>query len=205
IEKCVTLDSTNIERAAKESKEIKDSLIASGQKFYKVRDAGRSYVVLGLLQDIKEIMTKKGQPMAFAKLQDFKGTISLTFFSDCWKELKPILKSGEVYAFRGKADSGKDGGASFVVDKIEDPHELEKRSMTQVHIQLEGNFDTLREIQPMREFLFGAQGNCLVYFHIEVDGSSYVIKANPQMTVGADPETVQNIKDLPLVKDVWCE
>ena len=77
--------------------------------------------------------------------------------------------------------------------------------MSQVHIQLERNFDSLREIQPMREFLFGAQGNCLVYFHIEADGAPYVVKANDQIKVGADSASVQALKDLPMVRDVWCE
>ena len=61
------------------------------------------------------------------------------------------------------------------------------------------------EINEMKEFLFGGQGNCVVYFHIDVDGKSYIIKANTQMTAKSDPDTVQSLRDMPMVKDVWCE
>ncbi|MBR6153815.1 MAG: DNA polymerase III subunit alpha, partial [Treponema sp.] len=204
IEKCVTLDSSNFAVAAQEDKSFKDSQIASGQSMWKLRDSGRPYVAIGLIQGLREIMTKKGQQMAFAKLQDFKGEIDVTFFPDNWAKFKPIIKNEEVFALRGRVDGSRDN-PSFIVDKIEDPHELEEKSITSIHIQLDNGFSFVRDINPLRDFLFGAQGNCLVYFHIEVDGSSFVIKANTQMTVGSDQETVQTIKDLPLVKDVWCE
>jgi len=47
--------------------------------------------------------------------------------------------------------------------------------------------------------------DCFVYFHIDVDGKSYTVKANTQMTVPSDPETVQTLKDMPMIHDVWCE
>ena len=204
IEKCVTLDSMNIERAAKEDKALKESLAASGQSSWKTRNVGRSYIAIGMVQGLREIMTKTGKQMAFAKLQDFKGEIDLTFFPDDWTKFKPIIKNEGVYAFKGRVDGTRES-PSFIVSSIEDPKTLEERSITAVHIQLENNFGTLQEINPLRDFLFGGQGNCLVYFHIEVEGSDYVVKANSQMTVSADPASVQAIKDLPLVKDVWCD
>ena len=204
IEKCVTVNSDNIERIGKEEKASKEAMAAAGVKPWQIKKSGRTYVAIGMVMGIKEIMTKKGKPMAFAKLQDFKGEIDLTFFSDTWEAMKDKIHNEGVYAFKGKVD-GERETPSLLVESIEDPKVLEAKSITSVHIQMDRNFSSEKEIMEIKDFLFGAQGNCFVYFHIDVDGKSYTVKANTQMTVPSDPETVQTLKDMPMIHDVWCE
>jgi DNA polymerase-3 subunit alpha len=204
IEKCATLNSDNIGRAAKEDKAEKDAAASSGRPAWQSRNSGRTYIAIGMVQELRVIMTKKGSQMAFAKLADFKESIEITFFPKVWEVLKDRIQNEGIYAFKGKVDGTRET-PSFLVDSMEDPRVLEEKSITSVHVQIKEGFSNAKELAKIKDFLFGAQGNCLVYFHIEVDGSSFVIKANTQMTVGSDQETVQTIKDLPLVKDVWCE
>ena len=70
IDHAVTLKSSNMARVAAEEKAAKDAMAASGAKFYQLRDAGKSYVALGMLSGRREITTKKGDRMAFCKLLD---------------------------------------------------------------------------------------------------------------------------------------
>ena len=204
IEKCVTVNSDNIDRLGKEDKAMKDYLVSSGRKFWEIRNSGRVHIAIGMIQELRVIMTKKGTQMAFARLADFKGTIDVTFFPDIWAQVSQKIQNEGVYAFKGRVDGSRER-ASFQVESIEDPDELQKKSITSVHIQMQEGFKTPAEINEMKEFLFGGQGNCVVYFHIDVEGKSYIVKANSQMTTKSDPETVQALKDMPLVKDVWCE
>ena len=202
--KCVTVNSDNIDRLGKEDKAMKDYLVSSGRKFWEIRNSGRVHIAIGMIQELRVIMTKKGTQMAFARLADFKGTIDVTFFPDIWAQVSQKIQNEGVYAFKGRVDGSRER-ASFQVESIEDPDELQKKSITSVHIQMQEGFKTPAEINEMKEFLFGGQGNCVVYFHIDVEGKSYIVKANSQMTTKSDPETVQALKDMPLVKDVWCE
>ena len=204
IEKCVTVNSDNIARLGKEDKALKDSLAASGRNSWQTRNSGRVYTAIGMIQDLRVIMTKKGTQMAFAKLADFKDTIDVTFFPKVWEALSDKIKNEGVYAFRGRVDGTRDV-PTLLVESLEDPSELQKKSISSVHIQMASGFKNPGEINEMKEFLFGGQGNCVVYFHIDVDGKSYIIKANTQMTAKSDPDTVQSLRDMPMVKDVWCE
>lgn len=204
IEKCVTVNSDNMDRLGKEDKALKESLAASGKNSWQTRNAGRIHIAIGMVQDLKVIMTKKGTQMAFAKLADFKGVIDITFFSNTWQELSSKIQNEGVYAFKGRVDGSRET-PSFVVESVEDPNELKKKSITSVHIQMKSGFSSPAEINDMKEFLFGGQGNCVVYFHIEKDGKGYVVKANSQMTTKSDADTLQTLKDMPLVQDVWCE
>ena len=208
IEKCVTVNSDNIMEIAKDEKYTRESMVASGMKPWQIRNSGRTYTAIGMIQELKEIMNKKGKMMAFAKLADFKGTIDLTFFSDEWESMKDKIKVEEVYAFKGKVDPSRET-PSMIVSSMEDPNELEAKSISEVHLKMEkdlcrqGNWN--QGIDKIKDFLFGAQGNCVVYFHIDSEGKQYVVKADPQLTVPSDPETIQTLKDMPLVHDVWCD
>ncbi|MBR1911228.1 MAG: DNA polymerase III subunit alpha [Treponema sp.] len=204
IETCASVNSDNIERIGKESKALKDAMSTSGQNAWQNKNSGRSYVGIGMVQGLRQIMTKKGTQMCFAKLSDFKGEIDITFFPKVWEELKDKIQEESVYAFRGKVDGSRET-PSLLVDSIEDPTELQQKAITSVHIQMEQGFTTPKDINPIKDILFGAQGNCYVYFHIDVDGKTYIIKANSQMTAPCDKQFVQSLKDMPLVQDVWCE
>ncbi|MBQ1644766.1 MAG: DNA polymerase III subunit alpha, partial [Treponema sp.] len=204
IEKCATLTSENMERAGKEDKAEKAALEASGRKPWQMKNTGRSYVAIGMIQGLRQILTKKGTQMCFAKLADFKGAIDITFFPKVWEQLKDKIQDEGVYAFKGKVDGSRES-PSLLVDTMEDPKALEEKSIAAVHIKMRDAFSSLKEISPLRDFLFGANGNCVVYFHISVNGSPFTVKANQQMQVPSTPDFIQSLKDQNLVEDVWCE
>ncbi len=204
IEKCATISSENIEKAGKEDKAEKAALEASGRKPWQMKNTGRSYVAIGMIQGLRQILTKKGDQMCFAKLADFKGAIDITFFPKVWEQLKDKIQDEGVYAFKGKVDGSRET-PSLLVDTMEDPKALEAKSISAVHIKMREDFSSMKEISPLRDFLFGANGNCVVYFHISVNGAPFTVKANQQMQVPSNSDFIQSLKDQNLVEDVWCE
>ena len=142
--------------------------------------------------------------MAFVKLEDFDGTMDLTFFPKTWGTLRSQIEVDKVYAFKGKLDAPENRpDASLIVDSLEDINALQVRSIHELHIQMESNFKNEIEIQKLRDFLFGTQGNCSVYFHIETGNGSFTVKANTQMTAPSDEEFIDSLRNIPYVKDVW--
>jgi DNA polymerase III subunit alpha len=205
IKASVTLTSLTMARAAKEAKAEKEALTASNVKPWQTRDSGRLYTVLGMLSGIHIIRTKKdNKEMAFAKLQDYNGMIDLTFFPKKWEELGGAsgFTEGTVYAFKGRVDGSRDT-PSLLVESKEDPNSLQAHSIQEVHIELENKFKNEAEILQLKDFLFGKSGSCFVYFHIDTEYGPYIVKANSQMTIASDQDTIQELKDIPYVKDVW--
>ena len=204
IDHAVTLKASNINRIAEESKAEKAALEASGAKSWQMRDAGKSYIALGMVNGIHEIVTKKGARMAFAKLNDMDGQIDLTFFPKTWETMKPLLQDGEVYAFRGKVDGSRDT-PSLIVDAIEDVEKMELHAAQSVHIRLDTNFTSEGAISNLRDFLFDKMGKCSVYFHIDTGNNPYVVKANNQISISADDQTLKSLKEINFVREVWTE
>ena len=204
IEKSVTLTSQNFEQAAKEDKAHKDALAASGVSPWKAKDTGRTYITVGMIQELRTINTKKGDAMAFAKLTDYSGQFDVTFFPKVWEQLKDKIVTDGIYAFKGKVDGSRENG-SFLVDSLENPEELKEKTFSKVHIQLENGLEDEKKLRPLCDFLFGEQGTCSVYFHMDAKGIPYVVKANAQLSVPATKEFLQQLKDIPLVSDAWIE
>lgn len=203
ISTCVTLSSKNMNRAAKEDKAFKENLAASGANSWANRNSGKMYTVLGFLQNLRQIHTKTGKDMAFAKLQDYDGEIDLTFFSKTWESLSSKLQSGNVYAFKGRVDGTREQ-PSFIVDSLEDVASLKTKSISEIHIELEKNITSPElEFSKIREILFAQTGSCSVYFHLDTVQGSYIVQANPQLTVSSSDETIKVLKEMNIIKDVW--
>ncbi|MCI6365717.1 MAG: DNA polymerase III subunit alpha [Spirochaetia bacterium] len=203
ISTCVTLSSKNMDRAAKEDKAFKESLAASGANSWANRNSGKMYTVLGFLQNLRQIHTKTGKDMAFAKLQDYDGEIDLTFFSKTWESLSSKLQAGNVYAFKGRVDGTREQ-PSFIVDSLEDVASLKTKSISEIHIELEKNITSPElEFSKIREILFAQTGSCSVYFHLDTVQGSYIVQANPQLTVSSSDETIKVLKEMNIIKDVW--
>ena len=179
-------------------------MVANGAKYWQMKDSGKQYIALGTLSGIHEITTKKGDRMAFCKLNDMEGQIDCTFFPKIWEQLKPHITDGDVYAFKGKVDGSRET-PSFIIDSIEDATQLENHSATAVHIQLNPSFNNAAAISNLRDFLFDNSGNCSVYFHIDTGNNPFVIKATDQINVTSNPEVIKKLKDINYVKDVWTE
>lgn len=200
IETCATVTSQTIDREAKNSQALAASI--PQEERWKRRDSGKSCVAVGMLGDLRVIRTKKGDDMAFAKLQDLTGFMDLTFFTKTWGVLRSQIADGKVVALKGRVDGSRET-PSFLVDELLDINSLKERSVQQVHVQLEPQAENELKIQELRDFLFSKQGSCSLYFHLDTPQGPYIVKANSQAKVPCDKEFLQELSLRGEVKEVW--
>ena len=198
-----TLNSTNFAREAAIARSESKAFQESNQNNWKNRYRGKEYVCVGMLMELRSIITKSGKPMAFAKLQDYSGNFSLTFFPKNWETLSDKVKNDQIYAFKGRLDASREE-ASFIVEGIEDPQALQNRAISEVHVQLDKDFNSELNIFNLKEFLFGTSGNCSLYFHIDTNQGTYIVKAGSQLTAPGTPEFMDSLRQMACVKEVWA-
>ena len=166
----------------------------------------RPGVVIGLLKNIKEIITRTGKRMAFAEIEDYAGSIEVVIFADVFEKAKDLLKENEVRAVRGTVDLSR-GEPKLKADEILLPESLARKQATAVHIKLSRGFIDEESSFKLRDFLSERKGGCHVYFHLESgeNGGEKIIKASPQLTVSGSPEVLFKLKQYPQVVDAWSE
>ena len=155
-----------------------------------------------MIKEIRTIITKKGDPMAFAKLEDFEGIMDLTFFPKTWEKYSSMITPDAVVAINGKIDKSRDI-PSFNVDEVLNPMELQEKSISEVHIKLKPNMTSEKEIRKLQDFIFGLEGNCSVYFHIDIAGKDYILKSSSSVKISSKDETIEELSSIPCIMEVW--
>jgi DNA polymerase-3 subunit alpha len=166
----------------------------------------RTYTVIGILKEIKEITTRTGRRMAFAQLEDFRGTVELVLFSDIYEKLRERLVGDSVVAVRGRIDNSR-GEPKLIVESLLDPVELKEKPARAVHVRFSSAGVSEEQFLRLRDFIVGKPGDCGVYFHIRGNGAGgdIVIKASPHITLSAEDRVLSEVREHPLVEEVWKE
>lgn len=91
-----------------QSREIKDDAEA-------LHD--RPVAVVGLVESVRTLITKKGDSMAIVTLEDLQGQIDVVLFPRTWRQSADMVQEGAVIRVSGKVDASR-GEAQIVADTI---------------------------------------------------------------------------------------
>jgi len=72
-------------------------------------------VTAGMVTGIKKIVTKKGQPMLFAKLEDFDSSIEVVVFPETYSKTMPLWNENTAVLLAGRM-SWRDGEGKLICD-----------------------------------------------------------------------------------------
>lgn len=93
------------------------------------RDAGKKRVVLaGLVVEMRELITKKGTRMAFAKVEDLTGACELVVFPDAFSRLETLLKEERPMLVGGLLELSEEGVPKVILDNLSPLEDVFKRS-----------------------------------------------------------------------------
>jgi DNA polymerase-3 subunit alpha len=80
---------------------------------------GESVTVGGIISSIKKILTKKGDPMMFIKLQDLTDTIEVVVFPSMIEKNPYAFEANKIVSITGKTDM-KDGMPKIIANEVEE-------------------------------------------------------------------------------------
>ena len=76
-------------------------------------------VIGGVIADVRQITTKKGDPMAFVRLEDLQGALDVTVFPRLYQEARALWALDKIVVVRGKVDV-RNGRVSVLADSVQD-------------------------------------------------------------------------------------
>lgn len=83
------------------------------------RDAGKKRVIVaGLIVEMRELITKKGTRMAFAKVEDLTGACELVIFPDAFAKTENLLKEERPMLIAGLLEVSEEGVAKIIVENL---------------------------------------------------------------------------------------
>jgi DNA polymerase-3 subunit alpha len=78
---------------------------------------GKEVVVAGIIEELRPITTKKGEPMMFLRLADFTGSIECVVFPRVLFEYRSSIATDKCVAVKGKV-SDRNGEKTLIIDKV---------------------------------------------------------------------------------------
>ncbi len=119
-----------------------------GEYSFKDGDAIR---VGGMILEIRQIFDKKGNPMAFVKIESFGGTIESVIFASVMRDNAPLLRKDNVILMTGKASIRNDA-LTIICESIIPIQEIYRRHASKLTIHINpdqmknGKMDALKEL-----------------------------------------------------------
>ncbi|RYZ62373.1 MAG: hypothetical protein EOP09_18880, partial [Proteobacteria bacterium] len=155
--------------------------------------------IAGLITESKEIMTKKGSRMAFAKIEDLSSSIELVFFPEAYTasqtilmrsggEAEPILVTGELECSLEKVQ--------IMVKSLEWLEETHKNRVSQVIFKIPVDQVTPEQLRGLKRMLIESRGKTPVRMMFEADDFRTQMELPKTVGVEASPQFVEQVDKL---------
>ncbi len=93
------------------------------------RDAGKKRIVVaGLIAEVRELITKKGTRMAFAKVEDLTGSCELVIFPDAFSKVEALLKDERPMLMAGLLEVNEEGVAKVILENLSPLEDIWKKT-----------------------------------------------------------------------------
>ena len=125
---------------------------------------GAEIKICGLVSGLKEIVTKKGDRMAFLSLEDMKGFVEVILFPEVFKAASPYLRGGDPILVRGTLDLSEDRTkikGTEVLPLSEPP----SPSMDVLHLKIPLSSLTKSGLADLKEIIAAHKGLYKVFLH----------------------------------------
>ncbi len=146
---------------SKLSKILKTYTSASTQTLNQFKDQ-EEVSIGGLVQASKEIMTKKGEKMAFVTLEDLDGTCEIVVFSDMYKKAFELLAKDTAVFVKGRINLREDL-PKIVASEILPLGEASQKLTRVLTIDLSTAGLDKETLKRLRDILLAHKGNTPVY------------------------------------------
>ena len=151
---------------------------------------GAEVRVCGLVSALKEIVTKKGDRMAFLTLEDMKGFVEVILFPEVFKAALPCLRGGDPLLVSGILDLSEEH-IKIKGTEVRSLPELTSLSEKPFHLRIPLPLLASSQLVDLKEIILANRGSSKVLLHF-MDGTNRetVVALSDQYTV--DPS--RNLK-----------
>ncbi len=158
------------------------------------KDRRQGFCVWGILSHFREVKTRKGTTMAFARLEDGTGTLDTVFFADVYLRFENILRSatrGEPLALKGTLSQDGKGLCRLLVQELE-PARARLNAVSR-RLILKLNEKEEDKLFALKEALNQHTGAVPVYFNVRLKNPDKVVclKSGPDYGVAVSPRFLE--------------
>jgi DNA polymerase-3 subunit alpha len=158
------------------------------------RRDGETLTVGGLVGEVRTLTTKKGDPMAFVRLDDLSGSVEVVVFNSVYAASRELLEADRVLVVRGRVDHKQEGETKLIALEVAAFESTPGRD--EIHLRIDARrarATVIRELaQVVREF----PGETRVVLDVELSAGQRRYEFGPQFRVRPAPDFFAEVKAL---------
>ncbi len=152
--------------------------------------------VCGIVSGIKELMTKKGDRMAFVTLEDLSGSVELVVFPETYALAMDLLKGEEPLLVSGELDVGEES-CKMLANEVSLLRDVKETMTERIHIRLTTPGLDEMQMRQLKTLVQRYRGNCEVKLHIVIPNRSETIIGLPeQLKMVASDEAMADVEQI---------
>ncbi|MBW1616515.1 MAG: DNA polymerase III subunit alpha, partial [Deltaproteobacteria bacterium] len=132
----------------------------------------------GIIINVKTILTKKGDQMAFIILEDFKGTIEITVFNSVYTVAKELLEKDTPVIIKGKIEKDQNT-AKMLAEKIIPIQKAEENLTAEIFFKLDAENTDKQKLIKLKNILLRYPGKSAVFLKINIGNRAETIITLP--------------------------
>jgi len=160
------------------------------------RKNGGEVKICGLVSELKEIVTKKGDRMAFLTLEDMKGFVEVILFPEVFRAALPVLSGGDPILVRGMLDPSEDH-VKIKATEVQTLPEISLPSEKNLRLKIPLASLMPSQLEGLKEILTDHRGHTRVLLHL-INGKQQetIIALSDQYAVDPSPVFQDRVKNL---------
>ncbi len=152
--------------------------------------------ICGVPTSVKELMTKKGDRMAFLALEDLCGAVEVVVFPETYARCSDLLKGDDPVHVTGNAELSEKG-AKVMASDIVLLRDLVERETRRVNFTIDAKEADEGKLNTLKDIMSRYQGICRSFLHLDIENSSRVtIKLSDVYKVSASEELTVEVSNL---------
>ncbi|MFC1716050.1 DNA polymerase III subunit alpha [Candidatus Poribacteria bacterium] len=163
------------------------------------RENGDPITIAGMIISVRHHTTKNDKQMAFASMEDLKGTVDLVIFSEALEKYSDAIQEGNIVWVKGDTGNGQADRdtPSIRVDEICSIDEARERLTNAVHVHLRPNLVESATLESLKDICSANEGNCALFLHFKTDQyKEVVVQANPDTKVAPTDDLIAQIEQI---------
>jgi DNA polymerase-3 subunit alpha len=158
------------------------------------RRDGEIVTVGGIVSSLKQLTTKKGEPMVFAGLEDVTGSCEVVAFNSVYLQARDLLLLDRVLIVRGRIDHKQQGETKLVALEVTAFEATPERK--EVRLKVDARIAPAGVVRELASLVKDFPGDAPVYVDLVTSMGSKLLELGPNYRVKPVPDFFAEVKAL---------
>jgi DNA polymerase-3 subunit alpha len=158
------------------------------------RRDGEIVVVGGIVSGLKQMTTKKGDPMVFAQVEDVTGGCEVVAFNSVYQHARDLLRQDQIVVVRGRIDQKGAGETKLVAIEVTAFEATPERK--EVRLKVDARVAPAGVVRELATLVNDFPGDAPVYVDLVTSVGSKLLELGPQYRVQPVPDFFAEVKHL---------